>query len=91
MALKMVEAHVPTELAAEAQETLAELTSQTWTETGGRFGSVIRAVMGTSQTGSRRVAGCSYSSSPWTPFSRALLPPLLGRSTIAQRSTVRPL
>jgi uncharacterized hydrophobic protein (TIGR00341 family) len=51
MALKMVEAHVPTELAAEAQETLAELTSQTWTETGGRFGSVIRAVMGTSQTG----------------------------------------
>jgi uncharacterized hydrophobic protein (TIGR00341 family) len=51
MALKIVEAHVPPELAPEAQETLAELTSQTWTEPGGRFGSVIRAVLGAGRTG----------------------------------------
>ena len=51
MALKIIEAHVPAELAPEAQETLAELTSQTWTQDGGRFGKVVRAVLGSERTG----------------------------------------
>ena len=51
MALKIIEAHVPTELAGDAQDTLAELTSQTWTEEGGRFGRVVRAVLGSERTG----------------------------------------
>jgi uncharacterized hydrophobic protein (TIGR00341 family) len=51
MALKIIEAHVPAELASDAQETLAELTSQTWTQEGGRFGKVVRAVLGSERTG----------------------------------------
>lgn len=52
MALKIIEAHVPESLAADAQETLAELSSQTWTEDGGRFGKIIRAVLGSERSGS---------------------------------------
>jgi len=45
MALKILEAHVSTEFAAEAEEILAELSDQTWTQEGGRFGTVVRAVV----------------------------------------------
>jgi uncharacterized hydrophobic protein (TIGR00341 family) len=51
LALKIIEAHVPTDLAVDAQELLAALTSQTWTQEGGRFGRVVRAVLGAEQTG----------------------------------------
>lgn len=51
MALKIVEAHVSEPLLAEARETLEAHGSQTWVEDGGRFGKVVRSVMGASQTG----------------------------------------
>jgi len=51
MALKIVEAHVSEPLLQAAQETLEALGSQTWVEDGGRFGKVVRSVMGASQTG----------------------------------------
>jgi len=51
MALKIIEAHVPSDLAEEALETLAELSSQSWIEDGGRFGKVVRAVLGTERSG----------------------------------------
>lgn len=52
MALKIIEAHVAEALAPDAQETLANLTSQTWTEDGGRFDKVVRAVVGAERSGS---------------------------------------
>jgi uncharacterized hydrophobic protein (TIGR00341 family) len=51
MALKIIEAHVPSDLAEEARETLAELSSQSWIEDGGRFGKVVRAVLGAERSG----------------------------------------
>ena len=45
MALKILEAHVPSELAPEAEALLREVSEQTWTEEGGRFGTVVRAVV----------------------------------------------
>jgi uncharacterized hydrophobic protein (TIGR00341 family) len=51
MALKIVEAHVSEALLPEARETLEALGSQTWIEEGGRYGKVVRSVMGASQTG----------------------------------------
>ncbi len=51
MALKIVEAHVSEPLLLEARETLEALGSQTWIEDGGRYGKVVRSVMGASQTG----------------------------------------
>lgn len=51
MALKIIEAHVPSDLAEEALETLAELSSQSWIEDGGRFGKVVRAVLGAERSG----------------------------------------
>ena len=50
MALKMLEAHVPTELATDAEAVLQAL-DQTWTEAGGRFGSVVHAVVGSEKSG----------------------------------------
>ena len=51
MTLKIIEAHVPSDLAEDAQETLADLTSQAWIEDGGRFGRIVRAVIGTERSG----------------------------------------
>ena len=51
MALKIIEAHVPSELAEEARETLSKLTNQTWIEEGGRFGKIVRAVIGAERSG----------------------------------------
>jgi uncharacterized hydrophobic protein (TIGR00341 family) len=51
LALKLIEAHVPPELADEAQETLAEICPQTWVEDGGRFGKIVRAVLGGERSG----------------------------------------
>ncbi|MCP4908277.1 MAG: TIGR00341 family protein [bacterium] len=51
MALKIIEAHVPPELAADARETLAELSQQTWSEDGGRFGKVVHAILGAERSG----------------------------------------
>ncbi len=51
MALKIIEAHVPSDLAEDARETLAKLTSQAWIEDGGRFGKIVRAVIGAERSG----------------------------------------
>lgn len=51
MALKMIEAHVSEELAGEARDTLDGLGAQTWLEDGGRFGKVVRAVLGSDRSG----------------------------------------
>ena len=51
MALKIIEVHVVTELAEEARDCLAEVAAETWTEEGGRFGKVVRAVVGGERSG----------------------------------------
>lgn len=51
MALKIIEAHVPEELAVDAQDALSELSQQTWVEDGGRYGKVVRAVLGAERSG----------------------------------------
>ena len=51
MALKIIEAHVPSNLADEALETLTPLTSEVWIEEGGRFGKIVRAVIGAERSG----------------------------------------
>lgn len=51
MALKIVEAHVSSQLVEDARETLAALSSQVWCEEGGRYGEVVRAVLGAERTG----------------------------------------
>ncbi|HIF93419.1 MAG: TIGR00341 family protein [Myxococcales bacterium] len=52
MALKIIEVHVASELADDARECLAGLTDQVWTEEGGRFGKIVRAVVGSERSGS---------------------------------------
>jgi len=52
MALKIIEAHVPADLADEAREVLSDLAGQIWVEEGGRFGRVVRAVVGSERSGS---------------------------------------
>lgn len=52
MALKVVEAHVPPDLAQEVEQTLEPLSRYCWVEEGGRFGSIVSSVMGSQQTGS---------------------------------------
>lgn len=51
MALKILEAHVPTELAPDAEAILRDRSEQAWSEEGGRFGSVVRAVIGSEKSG----------------------------------------
>jgi uncharacterized hydrophobic protein (TIGR00341 family) len=51
MALKIIEAHVPSDLALDTQEMLAELTHQAWIEDGGRYGKIVRAVIGAERSG----------------------------------------
>ena len=52
MALKIIEAHVTADLADEARDVLSELAGQIWIEEGGRFGRVVRAVVGSERSGS---------------------------------------
>jgi uncharacterized hydrophobic protein (TIGR00341 family) len=51
LALRLIEAHVPPDLCDEAQQILRGFTDETWTEEGGRYGSVVRAVVGAGRTG----------------------------------------
>lgn len=51
MALKLLEAHVPSDLCDEAEELLREVARATWTEPGGSYGAVVRAVVGTDRSG----------------------------------------
>ncbi len=51
MALRIVEAHVPTDLSNDALEVLGELGEESWTEEGGRFGAIVHAVVGAQRTG----------------------------------------
>ena len=55
MALKILEAHVPTELAPDAEAILRDRSEQAWSEEGGRFGSVVRAVIGSEKSASARI------------------------------------
>ncbi len=50
MALKLVEAHLPPDLADDAEEVLADLCQQSWRQEGGRFGAIISFVVGAEQT-----------------------------------------
>jgi len=51
LALRMLESHVPPDLAEEARQILGEVSHECWVQDGGRFGSVVFAVMGSEQTG----------------------------------------
>ena len=51
MALKIIEAHVPPDLASDAEALLADFGQQSWTQTGGRFGTIVSAVVGAQRTG----------------------------------------
>ncbi len=51
MALKIIEAHVPAEAADEAHAILEELSTRSWIEEGGRFGRVVRAIVGAERSG----------------------------------------
>ena len=51
MALKIIEVHVASDLAEDTQNCLAEISDQTWAEDGGRFGKVVRAVIGGERSG----------------------------------------
>jgi uncharacterized hydrophobic protein (TIGR00341 family) len=51
MALKIIEVHVASDLAEDARDCLAEITDQSWTEDGGRFGKIVRAVVGSERSG----------------------------------------
>ena len=46
MALKIVEAHVPADLADEAMEALRDLSAERWVQPGGRFGAIVGAGIG---------------------------------------------
>ena len=51
MALKVIEAHVPDDLADDAREAVEELSQQCWLQPGGRFGTIVFAVIGAQRTG----------------------------------------
>jgi len=51
LALKIVEAHISPDLSEEAQGIVAELSHESWVQAGGRFGSVLFAVVGAERTG----------------------------------------
>lgn len=52
MALRLLNAHVPQDLAPRAEEALGEAgAEQVWCESGGSFGSVVKAVIGAGRTG----------------------------------------
>lgn len=47
----MIEAHVPPDLCGDAVEILRDLSHESWTQDGGRFGAVVCAVLGAEHTG----------------------------------------
>jgi uncharacterized hydrophobic protein (TIGR00341 family) len=51
LALRIIEAHVSPALRDDAEEILRESGHETWTEDGGRYGVVVRAVIGAGRTG----------------------------------------
>ncbi len=51
MALRIVEAHVPEDLGDEARAILDGLAHESWTHSGGRFGTIVSAVLGAQRTG----------------------------------------
>ncbi len=51
MALKIVEAHLPPDVAEEAASALDDLCQECWTQAGGRFGAIVSYVIGTDRTG----------------------------------------
>lgn len=51
MALRIIEAHVSPDPRDDAQQVLGEFSQQNWVEDGGRFGSVVSAVLGAELTG----------------------------------------
>ena len=51
MPLRIVEAHVPVDLSEDALEVLSEFSHESWTQAGGRFGSIAFAILGAQRTG----------------------------------------
>jgi len=51
LALKIVQAHVPSERAEEARVAINDVSRQTWIEPGGRYGSVVFAILGSDRSG----------------------------------------
>ena len=51
MALRMIEAHTPPDLAERAQQILRAVSHEAWTQDGGRYGAVVCAVVGADRTG----------------------------------------
>jgi uncharacterized hydrophobic protein (TIGR00341 family) len=51
LALRIVEAHVPPDLVADALEILGDLGHESWKQEGGRFGAVAFGVLGAERTG----------------------------------------
>jgi uncharacterized hydrophobic protein (TIGR00341 family) len=51
LALKIIEAHVPADLSDDAEQVLRELSHECWQQDGGRFGTIVFAVLGARRTG----------------------------------------
>jgi len=51
MALKIVEAHVAADRAEEAEAAIRDVSRQTWIEPGGRYGSIVYAILGSERSG----------------------------------------
>jgi uncharacterized hydrophobic protein (TIGR00341 family) len=51
LALRIIEAHVPADLSADAQEALLEFSHESWIQDGGRFGAIVYAIVGAQRTG----------------------------------------
>lgn len=51
MALKIIEAHVATDLSEDAEEVLRALGHEVWVQEGGRFGAIVFAVLGAQRSG----------------------------------------
>lgn len=51
MPLRIIEAHVPVDLADDALEIVREFSHESWKQAGGRFGAVVFAVLGAQRTG----------------------------------------
>jgi uncharacterized hydrophobic protein (TIGR00341 family) len=51
MSLRIIEAHVPVDLSDDALEVLRDISHESWTQAGGRFGATVFAVLGAQRTG----------------------------------------
>jgi uncharacterized hydrophobic protein (TIGR00341 family) len=51
LALRVVEAHVPADLSDEAREILRDLSHESWVQEGGRFGTIVFALLGAGRPG----------------------------------------